>query len=1321
MGLLRTINVAVFSLLIFATITSAQLISATPYNGSPSPLDRYSSPTDVPVIYLQVTAVGAFAQFTVSHMPVITGHVCPTTYPAPCTVQNAVTSGANIYNFVCKLTLIPVSAFWDLQNGICRIMLNGGMIQAGNIVRPPLVESVSPNSTIIISSSSPTITATITGRDLPHQGEFPYEGSITWEYVGSCAGAAAPSCDLATITGTSLTSLTCSLQLNNIVDGCGVRLVRVQRSLVNATGAAIGSTFYFISAAPTLSSSPSTQYARSNSAQISISGIALPINATEGTIELFSSCRSATPSSVTEAIAEQRLTTTNFVMDAGRTSGSVTIDLTQLVGQLADGCTILARAVRFGSLSNLVQVGVVPFPCSSGYFWDSSAGGVCTQCPPGFVTLVDRNGCGTCPVGTYENNHQCNSCPAGTKGTQIDGTSVCSPCPQGQSSSTSSTSCSPCPTGTYSNTFTQHLCAPCRSGYGSAANSSTCAPCPANQFSDNGVCQPCPVGSVSTAGSSSCIPCVAVDAATGACQPTSCSAGSVPAAGGGCTQCSAGSYAPSGANSCLSCPAGSISAAGSAYCTPCPQEGQYVLNNLCQNCAAGQYLDTDFTCKRCPDGMTSLLGRNNLKTSCFPCASDAYSNAATNGVCTLCAFDEISTGSACQPTRSVVRTMPSCDPSAASSWVTDCTDLIWGNSFCSDRGVCTCASGYRAAPIGTDGRFVCTATTALRASTTPLKKRNDPLAPATFCEATPIDPTGSNFYANVFMSYGNANVDLKIALPYENSDPSNGSYATTTTLRWPQTAPNTPNLCDSDSPSSMSYIVAEGVNTDCESVWTATQWPWDILAGSLTGGGCAAFTKIVNADTVQYKSVLSIEQQYEVTRGRVSTTRTVTVDNSITVTFPLVLEANTADSIIIFSGAPDLNANFVLSRLYYDATAAGTVSGRWKMELVASVAYPYQLESFTKTFALATIQVLEGGASPTMQAKVVQVSGCTADGITGDCSHKIFVEFVEGCAALNFISSQRLFIPAATSSSDFSTTFNYMCSSAANAAEPTQCPLADASTKIPVATSPAATNTLQLSDLKTGDGCPETSLNIPEPIPTLKSFTSDFGRESIAFVQDDVIGFHLLVQADTSDASARATIRNVAIVSVADVTDVLNPISLETSASYLGEFAPATALCPVAPASASDPARSQVCFKIDTGAGPLGATPVAEGQSRNLLLRVTYEVTFDGSNVAKKRVVAFVSASSASKSVRRSTRSQFALSSPSNKGTVNGPQDPTTLPWIIVGGIGAGLLLVSVVLAVWRGRKWYAKRAETKAIAKNDGAELTVQEISSSSKHTEDA
>ena len=73
-------------------------------------------------------------------------------------------------------------------------------------------------------------------------------------------------------------------------------------------------------------------------------------------------------------------------------------------------------------------------------------------------------------------------------------------------------------------------------------------------------CTPCPTG-LSTGN-------VAGSTTIAAC--SSCAAGYVGSASGGCTICSAGSWGESGMTSCKLCSPGTYSSAGASACTPCP-------------------------------------------------------------------------------------------------------------------------------------------------------------------------------------------------------------------------------------------------------------------------------------------------------------------------------------------------------------------------------------------------------------------------------------------------------------------------------------------------------------------------------------------------------------------------------------------------------------------------------------------------------------------------------------------------------------------------------------------------------------------------------
>ena len=197
---------------------------------------------------------------------------------------------------------------------------------------------------------------------------------------------------------------------------------------------------------------------------------------------------------------------------------------------------------------------------------------MCTRCPSGKISSVDRLTCDDCPAGTttFGGFWRCEGCHQGTHA-PAPGATFCAPCPAGTMSEEVGTRTSPWPITN---------------------------------------CTPCPVGQAATALKVGfmCTQCHApwFTHKAGALRCLLCGAGSVKnvSEATGCTVCAAGTYQSRHASQCLECTPGTYS-----------QQGR---SNGCDKCSAGTFTATpgSVACAVCTPGSTSNLGARWCSPTC---------------------------------------------------------------------------------------------------------------------------------------------------------------------------------------------------------------------------------------------------------------------------------------------------------------------------------------------------------------------------------------------------------------------------------------------------------------------------------------------------------------------------------------------------------------------------------------------------------------------------------------------------------------------------------------------------------------------------------
>ena len=114
-----------------------------------------------------------------------------------------------------------------------------------------------------------------------------------------------------------------------------------------------------------------------------------------------------------------------------------------------------------------------------------------------------------------------------------------------------------------------------------------------------------------------------------------CEAGTIFAAGSGCTICSPGSYSYSNASKCFNCDLGKFShSPGSTACTAC-LAGTYssVGASACSSCAPGSYSAVEAgSCIICKSGKYS----NDVTIPCQSCSPGSFSAVSYATACTAC-------------------------------------------------------------------------------------------------------------------------------------------------------------------------------------------------------------------------------------------------------------------------------------------------------------------------------------------------------------------------------------------------------------------------------------------------------------------------------------------------------------------------------------------------------------------------------------------------------------------------------------------------------------------------------------------------------------
>ncbi|KAF6127568.1 sushi, von Willebrand factor type A, EGF and pentraxin domain containing 1 [Phyllostomus discolor] len=166
-------------------------------------------------------------------------------------------------------------------------------------------------------------------------------------------------------------------------------------------------------------------------------------------------------------------------------------------------------------------------------------GRMCVKCPLGTHYSLERFGCESCLMGSYQDEEgqlECKPCPAGTHTEYLhsrDRSECKALCKQGTYSTNGLETCESCPLGSYQPDVGARSCLPCPTNTSTvkrgAAHVSACGvPCPLGEFSRSGLkpCYPCPQDYYQpNAGKSFCLACpfYGTTTFTGATSITDCS------------------------------------------------------------------------------------------------------------------------------------------------------------------------------------------------------------------------------------------------------------------------------------------------------------------------------------------------------------------------------------------------------------------------------------------------------------------------------------------------------------------------------------------------------------------------------------------------------------------------------------------------------------------------------------------------------------------------------------------------------------------------------------------------------------------------------
>jgi hypothetical protein len=327
--------------------------------------------------------------------------------------------------------------------------------------------------------------------------------------------------------------------------------------------------------------------------------------------------------------------------------------------------------------------------CPRGKYQGSVGKSTCESCPAGTqgsmaTPVFNRTSiehCELCTAGKYQNtgglDEDCKPCLAG-QFQSADGKVTCTACPMGQHQDyPAQTKCKDCPYGHYndgkdtSETAGQ-LCKAwtcCYNGHrqvgGTDHCDAFCVPChrgrylvvqPTQPLSEpfteaaaraaglchsNTTCTTCPAGtfgsaSIPTDSARHCVACEAGKYST----LTSKNADGQWLENELCSDCAAGEFqSQTGQISCESCDSGAISQDGAAHCQAC-SAGQYGVDNgedapSCVACPAGEFQEAtgQITCNECIEGQYQP---DDEQTACKSCPHGEYASVKKSIACTVC-------------------------------------------------------------------------------------------------------------------------------------------------------------------------------------------------------------------------------------------------------------------------------------------------------------------------------------------------------------------------------------------------------------------------------------------------------------------------------------------------------------------------------------------------------------------------------------------------------------------------------------------------------------------------------------------------------------
>ena len=284
---------------------------------------------------------------------------------------------------------------------------------------------------------------------------------------------------------------------------------------------------------------------------------------------------------------------------------------------------------------------------SSSKTYTQNINAACKQCPTGWVTSDNQEGCVLmcdlgqrkhpvndqcydCAVGKFNdirNDNTCKSCAPGMWQNQTKQPS-CKTCPDGYISKSTGVECEQCADGNHPE---NNVCTACPAGY--AGTNGVCEKCAQNEKTSNTgqtACDQCATGTYSEPGSSSCL------------AETTCTAGQ---AGSPCTDCAAGQFQNENKKAtCKSCPDDEYQdQQGKTECKTCAF-GNYRSSTSCSACQSPNYgTDGEHGCKQCPSGKTvnssNPLAVNAEKKSWY---NTTYGKLYYEGTlnASLCDFDD---------------------------------------------------------------------------------------------------------------------------------------------------------------------------------------------------------------------------------------------------------------------------------------------------------------------------------------------------------------------------------------------------------------------------------------------------------------------------------------------------------------------------------------------------------------------------------------------------------------------------------------------------------------------------------------------------------